>query len=145
MVPKLSERAQAFVFASILIASVAGLYAAAQSLQPPPVRAYTVSSPYLDIEGSGWRVDYRPSSTANNTVFLLLLEASAALQFSVYYQFYQLPQGVFVIAINGTANGQGGYWQYWVDGVYGDVAADHRALHDHDVVLWNFTVSQGGG
>ena len=91
-------------------------------------------------------ITYRPNATSNNTVFGLLLEASRALGFSVRYAVYEIPNGVLVTAINGSANGDGGrYWQYWVNGVYGAVSADHGALHDNDVVMWEFTLSQEGG
>jgi Domain of unknown function (DUF4430) len=143
--PKLNERVQALLFAAILMAAIAGLYATAQSLQPRAVATYAVFLPRLEIQGKGWSVDYRAWYTANNTVFLLLLEGASAVGFSVQYQTYQFPAGAFITAINGTVNGQGGYWQYWVNGTYGDVGADHRALHDYDVVSWNFTASQEGG
>jgi hypothetical protein len=32
-----------------------------------------------------------------------------------------------------------------VNGAYGMVASDHRALNDNDVVVWAFTASQEGG
>ena len=145
MVASLSERHQAVLFAGVLIASIAGLYAAAQLLQPPPVLAYVVHFVQLDVEGSGWSIHYAPTATTNNTAFALLLEASTRLGFSVAYVPYQIPQGFFVTAINGSANGGGGrFWQYWVNGAYGDVAADHQALHDNDIVLWNFAPSQEG-
>jgi len=144
--PKLSERGQALLFAAALIGSVAGLYALVLSLQVPPVLASSVHEVGIEIEGSGWTITYRPNATSNNTVFGLLIEASRALGFSVRYAVYEIPNGVLVTAINGSANGDGGrYWQYWVNGAYGAVSADHRALHDNDVVMWEFTPSQEGG
>jgi len=143
--PRLTERAQAVLFAAVLMTAIAGLYGAAILLQPAPVSVYAVGSVRLDVEGAGWSIRYTPSATNNNTVFGLLLEASAKFGFTVAYITYQIPQGVFVTAINGSMNGDGGrYWQYWVNGAYGTVAADHAALHDHDVVLWNFSASLEG-
>ncbi len=146
MVPRLSERQQAIVFAAILIAAIAGLYATTQLMQPVRVRAAAVHLVRLDVDGAGWPIEYAPLTTTNNTPFGLLLEASANMGFPLAYVWYQIPQGVFVTAINGSVNGEGGrYWQYWVSGAYGDVAADVKALHDNDTVLWKFVSSVEGG
>ena len=145
MALRLSERQQAVVFAAILLTAIAGLYATTQLLQPAPVQAQVVGSATLDVRGDGWSIRYAPAVTTNNTAFGILSEASARLGFPLSYAIFQIPQGVFVTAINGSVNGEGGrYWQYWVNGVYGDVAADHEALHDGDVVLWSFSASQDG-
>jgi len=143
--PKLSERQQAFAFAAILITAIAGLYATTQLLQPVPVQASAVRFVRLDVEGVGWSIQYAPVTTNNNTAFGLLLEASAKLAFPVAYVWYQIPQGVFVTAINGSVNGEGNRnWLYQVNGVYPNIAADHRALNDDDVVRWIFSTSQEG-
>jgi len=145
VVPRLSERQQAIVFAAILIAAIAGLYATTQLMQPVPVRAAAVHLVRLDVDGAGWPIEYAPLTTTNNTPFGLLLEASANMGFPVAYVWYQIPQGVFVTAINGSVNGEGGRaWLYQVNGVYPNVAADHLALHDNDVVRWTFITSQEG-
>jgi len=142
---RLSERQQAIAFAAILIAAIAGLYATTQLLQPVPVRASAVHLVRLVVEGDGWSIQYAPLNTENNTAFGLLLEASAKLAFPVAYVWYQIPQGVFVTAINGSVNGEGSrYWLYQVNGVYPNLAADHQALHDDDVVRWSFSAAQEG-
>ncbi len=133
MVRRLSERQQAVLFAAILLAAIAGVYAMTEVLQP------------LDVRGAGWSIHYAPAATMNNTAYGILSEASARLGFSLDHVTFQIPEGVFVTAINGSVNGEGGrYWQYWVNGVYGDVAADHKALNDGDVVLWSFSASGEG-
>ena len=145
MALRLSGRQQAIVFVAILIAAIGGLYATTQAIQPVPVRASAVHLVRLDVEGVGWSIGYAPLATMNNTAFGLLLEASAKLGFSVTYVWYQIPQGVFVTAINGSVNGEGGrFWLYQVNGVYPSLAADHQALHDADVVRWTFSASQDG-
>lgn len=145
MAPRLSERQQAIVFAAILIPAIAGLYATTQILQPIPVQASVVRLVHLDVEGVGWSIQYAPLSTNNNTAFGLLLEASAKLAFPVKYVWYQIPQGVFVTAINGSVNGEGNrYWLYQVDGAYPNLAADHQALHDDAIVRWSFSSAQEG-
>src|SRR5205823_12948729 len=141
-----SERVQALTFVAILIAAIAGLYATAQVLQPATVPVASVRSVRLDIDGSGWSIHYAPERTTNNTAFGILLEGSAVLAFSVQYQVYEIPKGVFVLGINGSMNGDGGrYWQYWVNGTYGTVAADHQGLGDGDVVQWTFSTPSEGG
>jgi Domain of unknown function (DUF4430) len=146
VVRSLSERAQALVFVGILVAGIAGLYATAQIVQPAAVPTASVHSVRLEVDGSGWTIHYGPERTTNNTAFGILLEASDVLDFSVRYQRYEIPKGVLVLGINGSMNGNGGrYWQYWVNGVYGTVAADYQGLQDGDLVTWTYAVSQGGG
>jgi len=142
---RLSERRQATLFAAILIAAIAGLYATTLLLQPVPVQASAVHLVRLDVESVGWSIQYAPLTTDNNTAFGLLLEASVKLAFPVGYVWYQIPEGVFVTAINGSVNGEGNRnWLYQVNGVYSNIAADHQALHDGDVVRWIFSESQEG-
>ena len=145
MALRLSEHQQAILFASILIAAIAGLYASTLLLQPVPVQASEVHLVRLDVESVGWSIQYAPLTTDNNTAFGLLLEASVKLAFPVGYVWYQIPQGVFVTAINGSVNGeQNRNWLYQVNGVYSNLAADHQALHDGDVVRWIFSAPQEG-
>ncbi len=145
MALRLSERRQATLFAAILIAAIAGLYATTLLLQPVPVQTSAVHLVRLDVESVGWSIQYAPLTTDNNTAFGLLLEASVKLAFPVGYVWYQIPEGVFVTAINGSVNGEGNRnWLYQVNGVYSNIAADHQALHDGDVVRWIFSESQEG-
>ena len=145
MALRLSERQQAIVFAGILIAAIAGLYATTQLIQPVPVQASAVHLVHLEVEGGGWSIEYAPLATMNNTAFGILREASVTLGFPVTYVWYQIPQGVFVTSINGSVNGEGSrYWLYQVNGIYPGLAADHQALHDDDVVRWTFSASQDG-
>jgi hypothetical protein len=141
----MSERLQAVVFVAILVAAIAALYATAELLQPAAVRSDTVHLVTLEVRGDGWTIHYRPAATANNSVFGILREASTHLGFSLTYVPYEIPQGVYVTSINGSANGDGGrYWQYWVGGTYGTVAADHQGLQDNDLVLWKFSIPMEG-
>ena len=142
----MNERRQAILFAVLLIPAIAGLYAATHIIQPAGVQPSVVHAIHLEVLGIGWTISYDAIVTTNNTVFSFLLEASDTLRFLVAYVPYEIPRGMFVTAINGSVNGEGGrYWQYWVSGAYGDVAADLKALHDHDTVLWRFVSSVEGG
>lgn len=143
MARRLRERTKAVVFLVALAVTVAGLIAYVRASQPPPVPHTSIADVVLLVQGTGWTLRYAPSETVNNTVFTLLMEAADRLGFTVEYQAYLVPHGVFVTAINGTVSGQGPsprYWQYWVSGVYGDVAADVFAIHGGDTVLWNYTI-----
>ena len=145
MARRLSERTQAIVFLVVLGVAIAGLYGWAQASQPPPVKAAGVVDVSLSIEGAGWSIHYGPVSTTNNTAFGILLEAARHQGFSLRWTNYTLPAGVFVISINGNTNGAGGdFWQYWVNGTYGDVAANHTPLTDGASVTWRFMTDQGG-
>ncbi len=139
------ERWQAVAFTVILIAAIAGLYATTLMLQPASVTPSVVHAATLDVRGASSTIRYRPLTTTNNTAFDLLREASVRLGFPIEYVPYAIPKGIFVTSINGSTNGDGGsYWQYWVNGIYGTVAADHAVLHDGDAVLWTFSVPQEG-
>ncbi len=145
MARSLTERNKAILFVIGLALAIAILTAAIEASQPAPVRPQGILSPDLWIRTPPWSIHYRPSATANNTVFGLLMEAAQRLHFSVVYVPYEVPQGVFVSAINGTVNGEDGlFWQYWVNGQIGPVAADRMALSDDADVLWNFTTPQAG-
>ncbi len=142
---RLSERAQAVAFVVVLAGTLTGLYAYIQVTQPPPVAASGLVRVSVWIDGGTWTIAYGPVETMNNTAFSLLMEASAKLGFPVQVVHYSIPSGVFVTSINGTTNGQGGrYWQYWVEGAYGETAADHFALKNGDALTWRFTTDQGG-
>ncbi len=142
---RLSERAKAVIFLVVLGVAIAGLYGWAQASQAPPVHPEVIRGASLLIDSGSWTIRYGPVTTTNNTAFGLLLEASARLRFSVVYQNYSLPQGVFVIAINGTANTAAGPgWQYWVGSHYGDRAANLYPVSTDSNVTWRFTADQGG-
>lgn len=146
MAPRSLERRWAVVFAVALVLSVGGLYGYIRSSQPAAVAPRGPVVVTLAIEEVGWTLHYGPVSTTNNTVFGLLREASERMHFEVRYVTYTIPEGVLVTSINGTANGSGGrFWQYWVDGHYGDRAADRREITDGASVVWTFTIPQGGG
>lgn len=138
---------QAAVLLGIVIASaLAGLWFLLGMF--PPVAAPT--SPAfvsLDIEAPGWTVSYA-AETRNRTVLSFLLEAGESRGFAVEWSHWESLTAAKVDAIKGLRDGQGGlYWQYWVNGEYGDVGADQYVLEDDDHVVWRFTTypPEGGG
>src|SRR5207244_13327603 len=58
-----SERQEAILVASVLIAAIAGLYASTLVLQPVPVQASEVHLVRLDVESVGWSIQYAPMTT----------------------------------------------------------------------------------
>lgn len=147
MPARLSQRTQAVVFVVVLGLAIAGVYGLVQATQPPPVVAERATNVSLVVETPAWTIRYGPVTTTNNTVYGILIEASQRLHFPVDPPTVNgsFPAEVFVTAINGTTNGQGGlWWQYWVDGVYGNTAANLYALHGGNVVAWRFTTNQEG-
>jgi Domain of unknown function (DUF4430) len=138
----LSERAQAVLFAVGLTLAIGGLYAYIEATQTPlPVTYRVVAS--LVIEGPTWTIRYTNATVDNATAFGILVSASHAMHFVVTNVTYAFPPGVFVTSINGTANGQGGNWLYWIDGSFGTVASDRAPLRSGDLVLWQFSSSGG--
>jgi hypothetical protein len=131
----------AIAFAACLTASVAGVWALANASfsqgVPPPSEGLHLR---LDVAGGGWSISFESNASRNNTAFSFLLEAARALHFSVVWQNWTVPpDSVFVHSIGGDVNGDSGrWWQYWIDGVYGSVGANHAALNDGDVLEWRF-------
>ncbi len=142
----LPERVQAAVFAAVIVGAATGLILAAQALRPQPRALDRGIELAMEIDGPGWTLSYSNAETRNNTVFLFLLEASGRLHFALEWTNWSPPYAaVFVDAINGAQNGDGGrWWVFWVDGGYGTMAADLTALQDGQTVLWRFTTPEGG-
>ncbi len=114
----------------------------------PPVAAPTGSVLVsLNVEAPGWTLSYA-AETMNRTVLGFLLEASESRGFAVEWTQWESLGATKVDAINGFRDGQGGrYWQYWVNGQYGNIGADRYLLEDGDHVLWKYTTypPEGGG
>ncbi len=140
---KLNRRSllPSLTFALILAVSVAGVWALANATMPakvpPPARNIHLS---LRLDGKDWNVTYESNSTMNNTAFIFLLEAARTLHIPVAWSNWTVPaDSILVQSIGGDTNGDGGrWWQYWVNGVYGSVGANHAALSEGDEVRWWF-------
>lgn len=73
------------------------------------------------------------------TVYSLLKKLSQEKNFEEKTLEYDI--GVFVEMIDGYKNGENNkYWQYWVNGRLGDVAADKKIVESGDAVEWRFEV-----
>ena len=142
----LPERVKAALFAAVIVVSAVGLIAGAQAFRPqPPVLTEGIPLS-MTIEGAGWTISYTTNRTTNNTVFLFLLEAARTLHFAVQWSNWSPPySAVFIDAINGSLNNDGGrWWVFWVDGVYANTAADLAVLSGGEAIAWRFVLSGGG-
>lgn len=73
------------------------------------------------------------------TVFDILKEASSSNNLEMKYDDKKYSFGVYIESIDGIKDGSGGkYWQYYVNGALGDVAADKKILKEGDKVEWRF-------
>jgi hypothetical protein len=140
------ERVKAALLAAAVVVSASGLIFAAQAFRPEaPVLTDGISLS-MRIEGPDWTIEYGRDDTRNNTVFLFLLEAARTGHFPVVWSNWSPPySAVFIEAIGGARNGDGGrWWVFWVDGVYANTAADLTILHGGETVLWRFATPEGG-
>ena len=142
-----TERRKAVAFVAIVVVAIVALFWAAAVLYEPNLSSSPGTiSVGMRMEGSTWVLWYNATATANTTAFVFLLEASAARGFAVTWTSYGPPlSAVLVVSINGDANGQDGrYWQFWVDGRYSGVGADHAVLRNGAFVEWRFAPAGEG-
>lgn len=85
------------------------------------------------------KIEYAAGANlADQNVFDALLNLSKKENFEVKYN-TNSKYGVFIESIHGVKNGDDGkYWQYYVNGTLGDVAADKKELKAGDKVEWRF-------
>jgi len=73
------------------------------------------------------------------TVFSGLLNYGEENNIEVEYNNDYGEYGVFVESIAGIKNGDDGkYWQYYINNILGDVAADKKVLVEEDEIEWRF-------
>ncbi len=130
------ERYQAILFGSIVVIGVIGLAFAGNYIIGEPVKPNEVENLQISIVGEDWSIDCTMVTTANNTVYRLLLECSEMYGFEVEGTIWQPYDAVFVDSINGLENGEGNWWQYYVNGKYGEISSDRKELFDGDRVEW---------
>lgn len=132
---------EAMVLVFILAIAFIALWVVAEHLKGER-EVEPVDSPInvsLKISGDGWVIEYLDVDTLNNSVFKLLLECSKVYDFSVDYTYWEGFDSVFVNSINGTRNGDYGmWWQYYVNGVYGEMGSDRKEIFEGDMIEWRF-------
>lgn len=133
--------AMSLAFALCLTASAAGVWMLANATMPhrvsPPTGGLHLSLHV--IEGERF-ITYGSNDSRNNTAFALLLEAARTLHLEFKWENWTVPSdSIFVVSVDDLENGHDGrWWQYWVNGAYGNVGADKMALNDGDLVEWRF-------
>lgn len=101
------------------------------------VMFYTKNTASKNQEASKTLISYSTAKDGS-TVFDALLDYKTTNNIDVEYE-NNSKYGVFVKSIGGIANGHDGkYWQYYVNGELGDVAADRKNISKSDVVEWRF-------
>lgn len=93
----------------------------------------------MNIISPSWSIEYNNISTENVTVADFLLECAYKNNFSVEKDFWSGYDSFFIVAINNIHNGEDGmYWQYYINGNFGDVGCSNYLLDKNDVVEWRF-------
>lgn len=85
------------------------------------------------------KLDY-PVTVAEPATVLTALQAIKDLPVKIQ-DYGQL--GQLVTSIGDQVNGQDGkYWQYWLNGAYAQIGADHQSVKAGDTIEWKFTNEQ---
>ena len=133
---------QAMALMSVLALAFLGLWFLAEFIKDEqevesPFEEITVN--LMIVKEDEWTIEYLEIETNNNTVFKLLLEIKERDNLTVSYVHWQGYDAIFVNSINGTQNGENSmWWQYYVNGIYGEIASDKKEIFDGDFVEWRF-------
>lgn len=81
---------------------------------------------------------YSGVKTTEKTILGLLLRAALEQGFEVDYDPPSGEMGCFVKSIEGVENTNESFWQFWLNGEYGQVAMDQQEIKDGDMVEIKF-------
>lgn len=98
------------------------------------------SSVMVDF-GNGELATYAVTPNESTTVFSFLQEMAKVKNLTLDFQNYP-GLGVFVKQIGEQKNGNDKFWQYWVNNIQVQVAADKAPVKAGDTVEWKFIKSQ---
>lgn len=85
---------------------------------------------------------YQIDASENSTVFSLLEKLARRENFKIETVFYP-EMGIFVKSIGEAEGGTDNkWWQYWVNGNLGEVAADKKEMKAGDTIEWKFEAPQ---
>ncbi len=108
---------------------------------PPEVRGVeketAVANLILDY-GDEKVATYSGVRVEGKTVLGLLLQAATDHDFEVDYTPPSGEMGAFVKTIGEVANTNEKFWQFWINGEYGQVAMDQQEIKDGDLVEIKF-------
>ncbi len=132
------ERNKAIIFGIIVMAGVLGLALLGGFIIGQPVERSEIEGVGIRLSGDSWTVDCSMERTTNNTVYRLLEECAETNGFEIEGTIWEPYDAIFVDSINDLENGQGRFWQYYVNENYGDISSDRRGLSDGDQVEWRW-------
>lgn len=93
----------------------------------------------LIIDYGNNQVDTYQIQTKNVTVYAVLMQAAERYQFPVNATYHDAYQSHYISMINSVEEGKNySYWQYYINGEYGIVGADHQIINNDDVIEWKF-------
>lgn len=139
---EMRERNKAIIFGIVVIAGMLGLAFLGSFIIGGPVRQSDVNDVQIRLLGDGWTIECSRDTTENNTVYSLLKECGELKGFEVKGTVWEPYEAVFVDSINGLGNSKGKYWQYYVNGDYGEMSSDRKELGNGDLVEWKWEVPQ---
>lgn len=97
---------------------------------------------YIINYGEGKIDEYQIDASDNSTVFSLLEELARRENFEIETVSYP-EMGIFVKSIDRAEGGTDNkWWQYWINGNLGEVAADKKEIKAGDIIEWKFEVPQ---
>lgn len=134
------ERNKAILFGIVIVFGVTSLAFLEGMIIGEPVERSEVENVEMRIVGDEWSIDCRVQSTVNNSVYLFLRECGVRYGFEIGSTLWKPYDSVFVDSINGLKNGDEKWWQYYVNGVYGEVSSDRKKIVDGDYIEWKYEV-----
>lgn len=101
--------------------------------------AIGIASSRVASKDSNIKIEYTISDTSGTTVFDALKNYAEKNKVELEYN-YNFPKlGVLIDSIAGMKGGTDGkYWQYYINGALGDLAADKKEVKAGDKVEWKF-------
>ncbi|MCK4442980.1 MAG: DUF4430 domain-containing protein [Thermoplasmata archaeon] len=139
---EIRERNKAILFGIVMIAGMLGLAFLGSFITGVPIKRSQIDDIQIVLVGDDWTIECTMDSTVNNTVYLLLKECGDVKDFEVKGTTWEPYDAVFVDTINDLGNSKGKYWQYYVNGEYGEVSSDRKRIDSGDLVEWKWEVPQ---
>ncbi len=90
---------------------------------------------------NGTKWNFSNIATHNKTVLGFLMSAANIGNFTVETSYYGQYDSILVDSIASVPNGNGKFWQYYINGNYGMLGADKQIVKDGDIIEWRFESS----
>jgi len=102
------------------------------------VQEETTAADLVLVFGEEKIVTYSGVKTTEKTILGLLLQAALGHGFEVDFTPPSGEMGAFVKSIDGVGNTNEKFWQFWLNGEYGQIAMDQQEIEDGDLVEIKF-------